>query len=326
MDCVVYSDDDYPTWWISRALSKKITSFLSKNKFQVKDAKDLALWMESCVDKGTAHQSVVVFSQDVVPDTICHSPSPACLARAFLDLGGRMVWIGDNPFYYQGLSITAMKKFSSDQLVAMIRTGGLAQNKQGEFARHWSLNGPYGVLGVIPVFMSSPSEKVKITKRGKTSGLLTPWYGNRPVIKKGESFHRKLSVFGTSKPIYPISTKKILLQPEEERKISFPNILSSLSSLVGLVPAIATAGAAIFIFVTGWASTIVVPLIVTTVLLAAGYGVYWYSKLREAFASAWLKNFCDEYPNSGFLRIWDYEPYEISDKMLQDLLKIAVSQ
>jgi len=324
MDYVVYSDERYPTWWISRSFSNKITSFLSKNGFQVKNADDLATWMKACIGQNTAHKSVVVFSQDVVPSTVCHSPSPACLARTFLDSGGRIVWIGDNPFYYQGIIATAVSSIPETDRKEMIRTGLLAQNNQGEFARHWGLDGPYCVLGVIPVFMSSPSGKVKITKKGKAWGLLRPWYSNRPIIKKGWSRHRRLSVFGSSRPIYPIPAKKIILQPEEERRISFPSILSSLSGLVGLVPAIATAVAAILAFLTGWAPAIIYPLVGVSVLLIGAYGVYWHLRLREDFAGAWLKNFCDSYPESGFLRLWDYEPIEIDDQMLKDLYNVAI--
>jgi hypothetical protein len=204
MDLVVYYDDRYATWWIPRAISTKITAFLVQRKFQVKNANDLASWMRKSIETNTTHQSLVVFSQDVVPDTICHSPSPSCLARAFLDSGGRMVWIGDNPFYYQGLPP------GSTMFVDVLLS------KEGKPVRQWNLSGPYGVLGVIPIFMHSPSAKLKFTKEGESFGLKSSWYGHRPILDKGRNPRKKLLVFGSSKPIYPISIKKILLQKDEE--------------------------------------------------------------------------------------------------------------
>ena len=300
MDFAVYYDDDYPTWWIERALSKKITTFLSQRKFQIVNANDLAVWMERSIEMHTAHQSVVVFSQDVVPNTVCHSSAPSCLARSFLDSGGSIVWIGDNPFYYQGLSSTAMNKKKPDEIERSLKSGAIVQNRAGEFASHWNLGGPYGVLGIIPVFMHSPSDKVKIARKGASFGLRNAWYSNRPIIKKGETLHKRLSELGSSKPILPISIKKILLQSEAESGLSFPKAASSLSDLLGLAPAIATAGAAILGFINGWLATYYGYLVIAALLSVIFYCIYWYVARREIFVSAWLKNFNDEYSESGF--------------------------
>jgi len=326
MDFVVYYDDDYPSWWIERALSKRIAHFLSKRNFRVENAHDLAKWMKSSIEKKTCPESLVVFSQDVIPDTICHSPAPSCLARAFLDSGGTIVWVGDNPFYYQGLSSTAMKAKKHEEIANLIQQGIIVQNKAGEFALPWSLGGPYGVLGVIPVFMHSPSNKVKITRKGAAFRLGTSWYGNRPIIKKGETLHKRLSVLGSSKPILPISTKKILLQSEAEKGVSFPRVARSLSDLLGLVPAFATAGAVVLGLIYGWFAAYYWDLVIAAIASAAVYAIYWYIARKETLASAWLKNFNDDYPESGFLRIWDFEPYEITDAMLQDLYNVSVHQ
>ncbi|MGD0072331.1 MAG: hypothetical protein ABSB71_12315 [Candidatus Bathyarchaeia archaeon] len=323
MDFVVYYDKDYPTWWINRALSLKIATFLSQNNFQIKDSGQLATWMENAVKTYTAHNCVIVFSQDVVPDTVCHSPAPSTLVRAFLDLGGRIVWIGDNPFYYQGLSKNKiiLNDVEKEKLIA---SGVLAQNRAGEIARQWGLDGPYGVLGVIPIFMPAPSDKVKITRDGKNFGFRNSWYSNRPIIKKGLTLHKRLSVLGHSKPILPIPTNKILPRPKEKSEVTVPTAFSSLSGLLGLVPAIGTAVAAVISYVTGGFAGIYGYLILASIASAIVYIAYWSLRQKETYASAWLKNFNDKYSQSGFLRIWDFEPREVTDEMLRDLLKVAV--
>ena len=325
LDLVIYYDKDYPTWWIDRSLSLKITTFLSQNNFQLKDSGQLATWMENAVKTNTAHDCTVVFSQDVIPDTICHSPTPSSLVRAFLDSGGRIVWIGDNPFYYQGLSTskTVIKPAIKEKLIT---SGVLAQNKAGEIARQWNLDGPYGVLGVIPIFMPAPADKVKITRKGKNFGVRNSWYSNRPIIKKGETLHNVLSVLGKSKPILPISTKKILPRAKEENGITVPTAVTSLSGLLGLVPAIGTAVAAVIGYLTGGLEAIYSYLVIASIGSAIIYIAYWSLTQRETYASAWLKNYNDRYKRSGFLRIWDYQPREITDEMLRDLLALAVHQ
>ena len=326
MDLVVYYDKDYPTWWISRSISQQIVNFLVQKNFNVKNANDLAVWMEKAVDTKTAYDSLVVFSQDVFPDTIYHSPSPSCLARLFLDSGGTIVWVGDNPFYYQGLSSAKVQGMKQEELKQAILSGVMAQNSAGEVAFHFNIGGPYGALGIIPVFMHSPSDQVKVTKKGISFGLKTAWYGNRPIIKQGETLHRKLSVLGSSKPIFPISVKKILLQSEVEKGISVPKVLSSFSDLLGLAPAVVTIIAIAVSFVKGWLAANYVYFVIAAIISALVYGGYWYLRRRETFASAWFKNYNDSFPDSGFLRIWDFQPFRITNEMLEDLYKVCINR
>ena len=100
----VYYDEDYPTDWISRDEAEAIRNYLSDMGFTVLDADDLETFME---DEGKL--GVVVMAQDVVPDTVASTPFPGypyppsnSLIRQYLDRGGRVVWIGNTPFYYQG--------------------------------------------------------------------------------------------------------------------------------------------------------------------------------------------------------------------------------
>ena len=45
---------------------------------------------------------VIVFSMDKAPDTILNSIDANSIVRKFLDAGGKIVWIGDIPFWNIG--------------------------------------------------------------------------------------------------------------------------------------------------------------------------------------------------------------------------------
>lgn len=104
MYLIVYYDEDYPNSWIPRVESKKIVGFLISKGFTQYNAEGLADWMRKSIDEGTCHQSMVVFSQDVVPETVCHDSTSNSLVRTYLDRGGTVLWVADIPFFYQGLN------------------------------------------------------------------------------------------------------------------------------------------------------------------------------------------------------------------------------
>ena len=68
------------------------------------------------------HRSLVVFAQDIAPDTVIEVCNETCLLRRYLDAGGRVVCWGDLPFWYQG--------------------------KAGQAQEKWYANGPRAILGV----------------------------------------------------------------------------------------------------------------------------------------------------------------------------------
>jgi hypothetical protein len=317
MEYVVYHDISYATGWLSEDMANQISTFLKSKGVKELNASDLAKWMERIIEENKCDRSVVVFSQDIVPDTICHSPSPSSLVRRYLDSGGKIVWFGDNPFYYQGQD-PSKSQIGRKQIEERYRT-----DKNGKYVLEWNLDGPYGVLGVIPVFMPSPSSKVKITKEGKKSGLKNQWYSNRPIIKRGIDFRGNLSVLGTSSPLYPISREEILLRKKER---SLMNILiDSSSKILGLISAITAVLAALYGVLIGGALLIWV-IFAIFALAPLVYLAYWYARLRKVFASAWLKNFNSKHPESGFLRLWDFEPYRIDNEMLAELYNVSIER
>jgi len=139
----VYYDERYPTCYASMDEARAVRNYLSMRGFTVLDADDLKTLME---DEGK--HSVVVMSQDVAPDTVADTMSPTAIIRQYLDRGGRVVWIGCNPFYWQGHN-NGTKTF-------------------------WGLEGMLNILGVNWV-TSCHGGTVTMTADGSAAGLTQTW-------------------------------------------------------------------------------------------------------------------------------------------------------
>jgi hypothetical protein len=150
-DRALYWDDDYSSAWAGGDAS--IRDALEAVGYTVLDAAALKTWMDAHIaDKAL---SVVVFCQDVVPDTVAESMSDTCTLRKYLDAGGKIVWYSDWPFYYQG---------SSD--------GSRVT---------WGSAGATSVLGFNA--SSGPNDsldEVVFTEAGVEWGLTTTWQSQRP--------------------------------------------------------------------------------------------------------------------------------------------------
>ncbi len=132
-NAVVYYDTKYPTSWIGAPRNLSIANFLNQTgaaspandprnptgvsctnqtgpsapcgrTFVRYDATQLAYWMRNATARDKARGSVAVFSQDVCPDTVCENLTVNNTIARYLAAGGRVVWVGDIPFYYQGRS------------------------------------------------------------------------------------------------------------------------------------------------------------------------------------------------------------------------------
>ncbi|KPV62441.1 MAG: hypothetical protein AOA66_1336 [Candidatus Bathyarchaeota archaeon BA2] len=209
---LVYYDPQYPTCWVNKEISKRVCIYFTQRGFKEVNANELAKIMDEVVRAKEAVNTVAVFAQDIAPATIAYGPLPDNLIRRYLDLGGRVVWIGDVPFFYQG--------------------------HFNEKRESWGFIGERQILGVFTHF-TWPLH-VDMTANGFKWGLKLKWTGYRPAAP-------------------------------------------SPSSL--------------------------------TYILASSQG--------GAYAHAWLKNFNKDYPNSGFLRIWDYALHDISDRMLEELYNVS---
>jgi hypothetical protein len=151
---VVYYDADYPTNWVSHP--DHVRDYFVERGFHAKNAPELKKWMVQRIGAGDAHKAVVVFAQDIVPDTVAETMTPACTVRRYLDAGGRIVWQGDIPFYKQG------------------RRGGTHDE--------WLGYGPGQILEVRQAAWPADSARVELTDVGRKWGIRYPGPPSRPVV------------------------------------------------------------------------------------------------------------------------------------------------
>jgi hypothetical protein len=99
---IVYYDPDYPGSWVKDENAEEARDHFVGRWFVQKNAPQLASWIREALQSPLAHRSLIVFAQDIVPDTVAEVRNDTCLIRKYLDAGGRVVWRGDIPFWYQG--------------------------------------------------------------------------------------------------------------------------------------------------------------------------------------------------------------------------------
>lgn len=119
---VVYYDPSYPQSWIRGENAEKTRDYFVDRWFVEKNAQQLKNWIDKVLKNGLAYRSLIVFAQDIVPETVAEVPNETCLLRKYLGAGGRVVWWGDIPFWRQG--------------------------KAGGALDYWEHAGPLGILGV----------------------------------------------------------------------------------------------------------------------------------------------------------------------------------
>jgi len=155
VESVVYRDPDYPSSWIDEGLGSPdiIANTLMSRKCKKLDAEQLRDFMVNAVEKGNAHKKLIIFSQDVVPETVVEEFSNNTTTREYLNAGGSVLWLGDSPLYY---------------------IGAKGIDKPLEAWRD-------DVLDITPVFLI-PKTSVNFTQHGEEMGLRWPWSGIRPII------------------------------------------------------------------------------------------------------------------------------------------------
>jgi len=112
---IVYYDPHYPRSWVRPEDAEKARDHFVERWFVQKNAGQLASWMRGVLQSDLAHRSLVVFAQDIVPDTVAEVRNDSCLIRRYLDAGGRVVWRGDIPFWYQGKAGGAKDNWSESE-------------------------------------------------------------------------------------------------------------------------------------------------------------------------------------------------------------------
>ena len=164
---VIYFDKyEYPaTSWIPFNLAESLKNKLERRGFKPLRAGELRDWMIEVIEDQRAHNTLVIFLQDVAPDTILDRLTPDALVRQYLDHGGCILWFGDIPFWYRG-----------------------KEGRKDPEPIYGKLT-PVNLLGVIPVITHTPTNVVEITKEGKKLGLTRRWTSHRPVIYMKDKSH-----------------------------------------------------------------------------------------------------------------------------------------
>ncbi|HNS19088.1 MAG TPA: PKD domain-containing protein [Sedimentisphaerales bacterium] len=147
-----YWDTRYSTSWVH---GSAIRDALQSAGYEVLNADQLALWMDARIVDGKP--SVVVFCQDLAPDTVYEAATSSCTLREYLDAGGKIVWYGDIPLYYQGHSNGMRTEFGTGGSL-----GALGFNAAG------------GVW--------DRGEQVTLTEDGRSWGLTQTWVSTRPAL------------------------------------------------------------------------------------------------------------------------------------------------
>lgn len=149
---VVFKDTRYRNSWTGS--TDTLVDYLSARNFTPMNADDLGNWMKEKVLSNSAQGTIVVMAQDIVPDTIAGQNSSTALIRKYLDAGGKVIWIGDIPMYYQG------------------RSDGSIVN--------WGVSGAQGILGVTHIF-DNEGTPVTFTQDGLDYGLTKQYESVRPL-------------------------------------------------------------------------------------------------------------------------------------------------
>ncbi len=155
-DRVAYWDSNYATAWAGDGIA--VRDALQAAGYTLVNAAELKTWMDArIVDKKL---SVVIFCRDDVPSTVAETQTADCTIRQYLNAGGKVVWYGDIPFYYQAAS------------------GGTTTN--------WGTGGSTNILGFNAAGGTwDAGQAVTITETGALWGLTTTWNSSRPAAGTG---------------------------------------------------------------------------------------------------------------------------------------------
>jgi len=107
----VYRDAAYGTNWVSAGAADAIASYFTAAGYELLDASTIRAWLDARIKD--RERAVLINSHDVLPDTALDpagaalAPSPNNPIRRFLLAGGRLVQVGDIPFYLHAPGATA---------------------------------------------------------------------------------------------------------------------------------------------------------------------------------------------------------------------------
>lgn len=322
---MVYVDDCYHCSWVYPKATRKIVDYLisderGNKKFAALNAEGLKEWVALRIEKNNANKTVVVFAQDMVPEPLAPDSSPSIILRKYLDYGGRIVWLGNIPFFHQGKFCEDLKKHS---------VRGIKSSRTDVWVE-WSVGGIFSILGINVEFNYSPTEKVEITSLGEQWGLRkeNKWYGTRPIAETEHNI--KILAESSAKRYKPAE----LIKPEEKKSIidNLTETTNKIAILSGILLSFLTA---LFTFYSILAQnqlpSWLPPLLSAIVFVVLSVFFISLPKIHESYKNwrkkkypnAWIKNFNNEFPDSGFVRLWDTQIYDVEQSDLEDLLAVA---
>jgi hypothetical protein len=155
-DRAAYWDVRYPTCFTH---GRSLRDTFEFDGYEILDADQLKTWMDARIADGMP--SVVVFCQDIAPDTVVESMSFRCTLRRYLDAGGKIVWYSDIPMCYQGHSDGTRTE--------------------------WGINGSINILGFNAGYGPpwDSEDEVAFTVDGVNWGLTETWQSERPISPSG---------------------------------------------------------------------------------------------------------------------------------------------
>ncbi len=154
-DRAAYWDSRYPSCWVH---GTSVRDALSSAGYKILNADELKTWMDGHIADGAP--SVVVFCQDIAPETVYEVASSSCTLRRYLNAGGKVVWYGDIPLYFQGHSDGTLKAMD--------------------------VAGSINALGFNPAGGNWDSaEEVTLTDEGLAWGLTQTWTSLRLALGSG---------------------------------------------------------------------------------------------------------------------------------------------
>jgi hypothetical protein len=275
---VIYYDEDYPSAWISdgKGYPRRISQYLEKQGIEIKKADELREFIIDSIERGNSSKKFIVFSQDIIPDTIVENYTSNTTLREFLDQGGSILWMGDIPGFYIGKRVKICDE---------------GAGKSGA---------PVLIFGVVPIFAHTVKKGVVITNDGEDLCLKHKWSGVRPILPD-----TGIDPLAESEAIYAlpyitnIETKEVV----DQRK--------KLPQKRGL-----EIEAGIPLFKIGYR---------TEKEVGEVGGEVGLQYIHEIFPNAWHKSYNWNYLVSGVYRIWDFEPQNFPDVLLEELYSIIKS-
>jgi hypothetical protein len=275
--------------WVSVEKGMQVSTHLSKIGFTRKNSAELGRWMNQVLSEGVSDKTVLMFAQDIAPYDVYDDDTSNALIRQYLDNGGAVIWIGDVPFFY--------KSKSKGDHYEVTNFGGVIDGE-----RKWDFPSPLNVLGVVPVSMAV-SSRSSITRKGAAFGLRTSWSSMRPIVIPSylETERTRITNFTLHRPGF--------IELAHAEGIGTPWVQ----------PLARTGHLKKFLGFLGTGSIKAGPVEISSETAQKPL------ESSAKYVSAWIKTFDRSSKGGGFIRLWDFAPRIVTEKMLAEVTTLLRS-